>query len=56
MNVYDGDRMSELLDAQGMVATGEHEADLVVADLGARAGENFLNGCGVGGHAGKVDG
>jgi len=30
MNVYDGDRMSELLSAEGMTATGEHEADLVV--------------------------
>jgi tRNA-2-methylthio-N6-dimethylallyladenosine synthase len=30
MNVYDGDRMSELLGAEGMVATDEHAADLVV--------------------------
>ncbi len=30
MNVYDGDRMSELLGAQGMIAADEHAADLVV--------------------------
>jgi len=30
MNVYDGERMGELLDAEGMVATDEADADLVV--------------------------
>ena len=30
MNVYDGERMGELLDAEGMAATSEAEADLVV--------------------------
>jgi tRNA-2-methylthio-N6-dimethylallyladenosine synthase len=30
MNVYDGERMAELLGAQGMAATSEAEADLVV--------------------------
>ncbi len=30
MNVYDGERMAELLDAQGMTAAGEAEAELVV--------------------------
>ena len=31
MNVYDGERMAELLEAQGMTAAGPgHEADLVV--------------------------
>ena len=30
MNVYDGERMGELLDAEGMAATSEGEADLVV--------------------------
>ena len=31
MNVYDGERMGELLDAQGMTAVGEREdAELVV--------------------------
>ncbi len=30
MNVYDGERMGELLDAEGMAAVNESEADLVV--------------------------
>ena len=30
MNVYDGERMGELLDAEGMAATSEADADLVV--------------------------
>ncbi len=30
MNVYDGERMSELLGGEGMVASGEAEADLIV--------------------------
>ena len=30
MNVYDGERMTELLGAEGMTATAEADADLVV--------------------------
>ena len=30
MNVYDGERMAELLSAEGMAATAEAEAELVI--------------------------
>ncbi len=30
MNIYDGDRMSELLNAEGLIATDAHDAELVV--------------------------
>ena len=30
MNVYDGERMAEMLDGEGMVAVSEAEADLVI--------------------------